>query len=419
VPLRPARPDPCGLACLVCAVVLMVGVPRPASAYETQNVILVIIDGPRLSETFEEPGRAHIPRIDTEILPDATHLTEFHNIGLTWTQPGHASVLSGTWQTIANDGSERPTMPTLFEYYRAQTGAPFTDAWVVGGKVKLQKLTYSTHVDYGEQFGAAPSDIDRDDVATYAAFRSVLETFHPRLSMLSLSETDRRAHAGEWQNYLNAIATADSLVGDLWAWLQTDPVYAGKTAMLLTYDHGRHDDAHGGYQHHGDTCAGCQRLGFFAIGPDFKTGIESPLPRTQIDVCRTVALLLGIATPLAVGDTMDEILATPTGLDASLAVDGGVAGGRWIGDLRVAPNPFNPMVRIAFETRRAAFVEVGIHDSLGRFVRRLIAAKQAPGTHTVVWDGRNAAGQALASGAYLVVVDAGSERSVRKIALVR
>ena len=46
----------------------------PAFGYDTERVIIVVIDGPRLSETFEEPGQIHIPTIWNQLVPAGCYL---------------------------------------------------------------------------------------------------------------------------------------------------------------------------------------------------------------------------------------------------------------------------------------------------------------------------------------------------------
>jgi arylsulfatase A-like enzyme len=110
-----------------------------------------------------------------------------------------------------------------------------------------------------------------------------------------------------WADYLRQIEIVDSLAVLTWNHLQADPDYANQTYLLITADHGRHDDAHGGFQNHGDDCPSCRHIIFLALGPGIRAGYETSSLYTQRDVCATVGSILGIATPLAEGSRMDEI----------------------------------------------------------------------------------------------------------------
>ena len=87
-----------------------------------QNVVIVVIDGARYTETFGADS-LYIPHIWTQLRPLGTIWTNFRNNGITKTDPGHASIATGTWQFIDNKGVIRPTQPTMFEYFRKESGA--------------------------------------------------------------------------------------------------------------------------------------------------------------------------------------------------------------------------------------------------------------------------------------------------------
>lgn len=401
-------------ATLAAALVFLLGTSR-VEAFRTENVVLVVVDGPRMTETFEEPGHPHIPGIWNLLRPKGGSIPEFRNEGLTFTSPGHAAILTGTWQDIANDGSERPGQPTLFEYYRAATGAPISDVWLVTGKLKLNACAYSTHPDYGSAFRASVNNANRFDLDTYAEFKEIMSGWHPTLSLLGLSEVDIQGHSNNWNGYLAAITRVDSLIVDLWTWLEHDKTYAGRTTVILTYDHGRHLDLYGGFQNHGDDCIGCVRMGFLAIGPDFARGSVSSFTRTLRDICPTVAELLGFEAPMAEGNTLAEIFLVPTAIDlqTSTTAVGTIAG------LEAFPNPFNPAVRITLRLKSEGLLSLDVEDALGRRVRRLAEAHLARGVHPFVWDGRDGSARRVGSGVYFIVAESGGEKELKKITLLR
>jgi len=83
------------------------------------------------------------------------------------------------------------------------------------------------------------------------------------------------------------------------------------------------------------------------------------------------------------------------------------------------PNPFNPVTTIRYTIPAAAHVSVVIYDALGKRIRTLTGGVQKPGSHAVVWDGANDAGEKAASGVYLYVVRAGLFSVVKKMVLLR
>jgi hypothetical protein len=83
------------------------------------------------------------------------------------------------------------------------------------------------------------------------------------------------------------------------------------------------------------------------------------------------------------------------------------------------PNPFNPVTRIGFELERAGRARLAIHDVRGRLVRVLADENFSAGTHARLWDGRDAAGRAVASGVYLTRIESAGEIASRRIVLAR
>lgn len=264
-----------------------------------QNVVVIVIDGARYTETFGAKSR-YIPRMWNTLRPSGTIWMNFHNEGLTQTIPGHASVSTGTWQVIKNDGTERPSKPTMFEYFRRSTGLGDSAACAVVGKSKLDVLGYSVYPGHGATFGGRVF-VAAGDLAVSDTLRSVLSRFHPRLTLVNLPNADLMAHAVGWTGYLDALETADSLVAEAWVYLQSDPFYKDHTILLVTNDHGRHDDAHGGFQHHGDGCEGCRHIMLLAIGGRFSRGFAVAQQRTQRDLLPSIAGFMGFPVPFVEG----------------------------------------------------------------------------------------------------------------------
>jgi hypothetical protein len=68
------------------------------------------------------------------------------------------------------------------------------------------------------------------------------------------------------------------------------------------------------------------------------------------------------------------------------------------------PNPFNPTTTIEYQLPKTGNVEIRIFNLNGQLVKTLESTHQVPGIHMVVWDGRNNAGQTVASGLYIYQV---------------
>lgn len=371
--------------------------PLCAEAYETRHVVIVAIDGARYSETLGDPTYTWCPRQGFDLAPLGAVVDSFANLGETITVPGMTALATGVWQALANDGSERPHLPAMFEYYRSGTGALASATWVVAGKSKLDVLAYSDHPDYGAAYGALAEVGDVSDLVTAFRVLDHLLTDRPALMLVNLSDTDRAGHSGVWTSYVAAIARADSIVYELWQAIEADPTLAGKTTLFITNDHGRHDDAHGGFQNHGDDCPGCRHIECLVLGPDTKKGYVSPVPYAQIDIPATAAELLGFEAPYMEGVVMEDLLEAPPVAVGEAPPIAGV--------LRIAavhPNPASGSVSLALQAPVRGALRVDVLDVRGRRVRRLFDGLPSGEEIRLAWNGRDATGRAVPAGLYFV-----------------
>lgn len=84
------------------------------------------------------------------------------------------------------------------------------------------------------------------------------------------------------------------------------------------------------------------------------------------------------------------------------------------------PNPFSAGTTISYGLPEAAEVSLEIYDLLGKRVATLMQQSTVPaGRHSIIWDGRNQAGQAVASGMYLLVMQQEGSRHVHRMVLRR
>lgn len=83
------------------------------------------------------------------------------------------------------------------------------------------------------------------------------------------------------------------------------------------------------------------------------------------------------------------------------------------------PNPFNPTTTIEYTIPRANVVTVRIYDITGRMVQVFENGLQEAGEHRVLWDGRNNAGQSVASGMYIYEIRFEGSVLARKMMLIK
>ena len=83
------------------------------------------------------------------------------------------------------------------------------------------------------------------------------------------------------------------------------------------------------------------------------------------------------------------------------------------------PNPFNPSTTISFTLPESGHVKLTVYNLAGQKVWTLADEPMVAGNHTVVWDGRDDAGVAVASGVYFTLLTAGGTVVTSKMVLVK
>lgn len=90
--------------------------------------------------------------------------------------------------------------------------------------------------------------------------------------------------------------------------------------------------------------------------------------------------------------------------------------------MKTSPNPFNPTTQIEYtipEEAGVVPVSLKVLDLSGRLVRDLLQAQQGPGRYRSTWNGRDQDGETLASGVYLLHLNAGSMTTTQKAVLLK
>ncbi len=280
--------------------------------YKAKNVIIIVIDGARYSETWGDSTHQNIPRIAGQLSKYGVVNTQFYNDGPTYTLAGHISITTGFYQEINNSGQELPNHPSFFQYFNAEYIDSVETSWIISSKDKLEVLANCQSTDFADKFKpftncgiSGLSSGYREDSITFKVAMQVLSEHHPNIAFISFKEPDHSAHAGIWDNYLLGIKSTDEYAYQLWDYIQSDSVYKGNTALFITNDHGRHlDSIPGGFTAHGDNCFGCRHIMFYAFGPDFKQGEILDKHRGLIDITATISEILHIDMP----DNRDEVM---------------------------------------------------------------------------------------------------------------
>ncbi|MDR9366135.1 MAG: hypothetical protein RI575_12400 [Balneolaceae bacterium] len=111
----------------------------------------------------------------------------------------------------------------------------------------------------------------RLDIFTHQYALEYMKRMHPDIVYIAYGETDDFAHGGNYQAYLNSAHSTDQFLEELWSYTQSDPYYRGKTAFILTTDHGRGTEPLDTWRSHGTDIEGADEVWLMAYG----AGIEA------------------------------------------------------------------------------------------------------------------------------------------------
>lgn len=283
--------------------------------YKTKNVIILIMDGPRYSETWGDTTHKLIPNMANNMAQHGVVKTNFRNEGYTYTCSGHTAICTGVYQNIRNNGTETPRYPSIFQHYLKATGKSRTAAYVIASKDKLSILTNCEKKAWRDQYRPGQDCGNnglnsgfRSDQQTYDSTIEILKKDKPNLVIVNFRQPDAWGHAGNWEKYLSTTKQTDEFIYRIFQFLQRDENYKDNTTLFVTNDHGRHlDGKKDGFISHGDGCEGCRHINFFAQGPDFKSNLICDTPRETIDIPVTIAELLGFKMEYAKGQVMTEL----------------------------------------------------------------------------------------------------------------
>ncbi len=83
------------------------------------------------------------------------------------------------------------------------------------------------------------------------------------------------------------------------------------------------------------------------------------------------------------------------------------------------PNPFGGQTTVRFGIASRQHVELAVYNLAGQKVKTLVSQPLDAGSHSLTWDGRDEAGQTVASGVYLYQLKTNREALTRRLVLMR
>jgi len=377
----------------------------------TEKVMIIIIDGARYTETLGDLSETYTPEM-WNLARQGTMLSQFKNDNYTFTSRAIPALWSGTWtdvhDTIYQGNSTKYALsPSIFEYYRKQKNMPADECFYVLKYIPSLWLP-SFKSDYGPEYWPAFHSVGNTDRDVANEAIQVMDTYHPHFIWVYLADVDHAGHSGNWEEYVNAIRTADSIVGDLWRHLQNDPFYQEATTVFITNDHGRHDNQHGGFQGHGCGCDGCRHIEYIALGPSIKENYISHQERNTPDMAVTASYLLGINPEYSTGEVMHEIFKANSVESSTNEI---MLKGNY-------PNPFVSSTKIHFYLSNSAEVQLTVFDITGREIAIVEEEWKSQGDNFIEWDAKNGQGKTVISGIYFYQIQVEGQVEVGKLLFI-
>lgn len=256
--------------------------PTSTSSPKAQRVLIISIDGLRPDGLL----RSNIPRISELINGSAASFTA-QTVFPSVTLPAHASMLSGrcvskhgiTWDDYEPDKGYLQGA-TIFSVAH---DAGLRTVMVVG-KEKLKTIARPGTVDKFRFISGTDEEI------VQAALEEAAKGFG--VLFVHLTYPDSFGHADGWMSaeYLSVIGHDDTVVGTLLDGLRADNLLDG-TLIILTADHGGHDQSHGSLDPQDMT------IPWIIFGPGVVSGPPLTVPILTTDTAATGVWALGLAIP--------------------------------------------------------------------------------------------------------------------------
>jgi predicted AlkP superfamily pyrophosphatase or phosphodiesterase len=225
---------------------------------KTQHALIIGIDGLR-PDTLEA---ASTPRLDALIADGTVTFDGFAGGELggptqqpTFSGSGWSSILTGVWankhgvELNVFDDARFDEYPHFFARVRERKSDAYLSSFVTWGPIN-ESILASAEADQ-EFWPNEPNDSAKGDIEVTAAVVGHLATETPHVVFVQLDEVDHQGHAVGYgptvPEYVEAVETIDSQVGEMLDAIRTRPTYAAENwLVLVTTDHGGTGRGHGG-----------------------------------------------------------------------------------------------------------------------------------------------------------------------------
>jgi len=231
--------------------------------------------------------------------------------------PGYAELMLGVAYDDEIDSNDNRRYPheTILQFLRRSLGVPPERVALFGSWSSFQSIPASRDDDVFTNAGyqsyaspdAATQAIDRlqrettppwggsrYDAYTFRLGMAHLARHRPVVQWFAFNDTDDWAHQGRYVRVIEHLHRVDGWLRELWAWVQAQDDYRGRTALVIVTDHGR-GNGPSDWTDHGATVDGAARVwGAFAV-PGWQARGEwtNHDPVSQSQIAATLAAILG------------------------------------------------------------------------------------------------------------------------------
>jgi hypothetical protein len=253
--------------------------------------------------------------------------------------PGYAEILNGgpVAEVDSNDSKFSPR-ETVLEFVRRKHQLKPTDvaafgSWEVFNWITMQKegaIVCNAGYESMDATGVKTNqrmkdwsalqfemltgwDSVRHDAVTLNLALEYMAAEQPKVLYLALGETDDWAHDRRYDRYTTFVRYFDDALRRLWTAIQASPKYRGKSALIVSTDHGRGRTPKD-WTSHGKDIPGADEAWLAVFGPDVKkVGEVKGGPQYSLsNVAGTMLELLGISASdynPAIAPAVKEVIA--------------------------------------------------------------------------------------------------------------
>jgi len=102
-----------------------------------------------------------------------------------------------------------------------------------------------------------------------------------------------------------------------------------------------------------------------------------------------------------------------------VSASAGISSASFESQVSISPNPCKQFATISYQLAQPGMVSARIYNMLGQQVSTVFSGSRQAGAYSVRWDGKNAKGQAVPAGVYVLRLSAGEQMFTKRITLLK